>query len=566
MIEFKESKFYKLLQDFFINNNKETFIQFLAEFYNRTEGIINKNIIQDEVIKELREMFLQFNNEGIDENIVREKVNYFLENNEKISDIKLKLNTKASKNELNSLNSEMRNELNSLNSEMRNELNSLNSEMKNELNLLSFNRYGDIDLPSDFYNNINFRIYRGVDGKINHNFNIDNVINGWRTLYISEDGNDANNGDTQDKPKKTLNSVFDKINAISENNIIIKILSPILTRNNSNVSTTNRIINKNIAIVSDTETNIGSIETPLSWTKNGNCYQTTRSAVSDVWDKKNRDFANKPIQYKKVATLAECQNTKGSWCLEGTTLYIRRLDDLSIDNDIMVLLQTGSLMFDLQSDVKLIFKNVNFLCTHDTLPNVKIYSGSNTGHFIGVNSNFLGSQTMNGLQIENIKHSWLFNCAAIGTMRDGFNYHNYLGYGNYSFAFEFNCVAYNNGIRDINNNNNNSTTAHDGYNILRIGCIGFNTKGPVLADVNGCYSINYDCTMYDSNLTGTPEVKSAYWFDDAGVTGKTGKSYLINCSGGGKETKGINTDGTAKVNIHNFKGNNVITSLLNYLE
>ena len=43
MIEFKESKFYKLLQDFFINNNKETFLQMLGEFYNRTEGIIDKN-------------------------------------------------------------------------------------------------------------------------------------------------------------------------------------------------------------------------------------------------------------------------------------------------------------------------------------------------------------------------------------------------------------------------------------------------------------------------------------------------------------------------------------------
>ena len=91
MIEFKESKFYKLLQDFFINNDKETFIQFLAEFYNRTEGIIDKNINQDELIKELRELYIKFNEEGIDENIVREKVNYFLENSVKIKDILAKL-------------------------------------------------------------------------------------------------------------------------------------------------------------------------------------------------------------------------------------------------------------------------------------------------------------------------------------------------------------------------------------------------------------------------------------------------------------------------------------------
>ena len=91
MNEFKESKFYKLLQDFFINNDKETFLQMLAEFYNRTEGIIDKNNVQDDLIKELRELYLMFNEKGIDENIVREKVNYFVENNGKIADIISKL-------------------------------------------------------------------------------------------------------------------------------------------------------------------------------------------------------------------------------------------------------------------------------------------------------------------------------------------------------------------------------------------------------------------------------------------------------------------------------------------
>ena len=72
MNEFQDTKFYKLLQDFFINNDKETFIKMLAEFYNRTEGIIDKNDMQDELIKELREMYLQFNENGIDENIISE--------------------------------------------------------------------------------------------------------------------------------------------------------------------------------------------------------------------------------------------------------------------------------------------------------------------------------------------------------------------------------------------------------------------------------------------------------------------------------------------------------------
>ena len=96
MSKFEESNFYKALQDFFINADKKTFLQFLAEFYNRTEGIIDKNDIQDDLIKELRELYLELNEKGIDENIVREKVNYFLENSVKIKDIisKLEQNTK----------------------------------------------------------------------------------------------------------------------------------------------------------------------------------------------------------------------------------------------------------------------------------------------------------------------------------------------------------------------------------------------------------------------------------------------------------------------------------------
>ena len=100
MSKFEESNFYKALQDFFINADKKTFLQFLAEFYNRTEGIINKDNVQDDLIKELRELYLEFNEKGIDENIVREKVNYFLENSSKIKNMVLELKQKADLNEV----------------------------------------------------------------------------------------------------------------------------------------------------------------------------------------------------------------------------------------------------------------------------------------------------------------------------------------------------------------------------------------------------------------------------------------------------------------------------------
>ena len=105
MDKFEESNFYKALQDFFINADKKTFLQFLAEFYNRTGDIIDKNNIQDDLIKELRELYLEFNEKGIDDNVVREKVNYFLENSIKIKDIISKLNTNT--NNIKNITSQM---------------------------------------------------------------------------------------------------------------------------------------------------------------------------------------------------------------------------------------------------------------------------------------------------------------------------------------------------------------------------------------------------------------------------------------------------------------------------
>ena len=109
MSKFEESNFYKSLQDFFINADKKTFIQFLAEFYNRTEGIIDKNNIQDELIKELRELYISLNEKNIDNNIVKEKVNYFLENSNKIQKIYLELGQKANITKINDLQGQINN-------------------------------------------------------------------------------------------------------------------------------------------------------------------------------------------------------------------------------------------------------------------------------------------------------------------------------------------------------------------------------------------------------------------------------------------------------------------------
>ena len=150
MIEFKESKFYKLLQDFFINNNKETFLQMLAEFYNRTEGIIEKNVNQDELIKELRELYLEFNEKGIDENIVIEKVNYFVENNVKIKDIlaKLIINTNKIEDNTEKLNTNTNN-IKNIKSQMEDIAINVTNETELKNTIVNIKEGGTIQLKND---------------------------------------------------------------------------------------------------------------------------------------------------------------------------------------------------------------------------------------------------------------------------------------------------------------------------------------------------------------------------------------------------------------------------------
>ena len=97
----------------FYNINNENFIEFLSKFYGDILDIKSNDESHKKLINELFLLYTELNEKGIDENIVREKVNYFLRNSVKIKDIQVKLvintnkieenteklNTKAEKSE-----------------------------------------------------------------------------------------------------------------------------------------------------------------------------------------------------------------------------------------------------------------------------------------------------------------------------------------------------------------------------------------------------------------------------------------------------------------------------------
>jgi hypothetical protein len=170
---------------------------------------------------------------------------------------------------------------------------------------------------------------------------------------------------------------------------------------------------------------------------------------------------------------------------------------------------------------------------------------------------------LNGLATLYVGEVYTLNCTAGYNKSDGFNYHGNGGATPYEFVFEYNSHSYGNGDGA---GINNGSTCHEGMTVLRVGAVCYNCDGPLIVDVNGCYSVNYDCTGYNSTKTTDSPTRAGFFFNDSAPLGKAGKTYLINCNGGGKDTYAISSDGIAVIYVRNFKGKNIHSNaVLNYV-
>src|SRR5699024_10321106 len=148
--------------------------------------------------------------------------------------------------------------------------------------------------------------------------------------------------------------------------------------------------------------------------------------------------------------------------------------------------------------------------------------------------NFGGGNVANGVSTNGVRDAKLFNVRAFDIVRDGFNYHNTKEVGGKGTVFEYNCYAENTGL-DTTSYNNNISTAHEGIHIVRVGTKGRNSRGPLIADINGCLSVNIDVEVYGTGITSLSDQNAAFWFNDTPNTqspNPNGKAWLVNCAGG----------------------------------
>lgn len=92
----------------FYNINNENFIEFLSKFYGDILDIKSNDEIHKKLINELFLLYDEFNEKGIDEKILKDKIDLFLESNQIIKKIdKLKNDTEEIKTETNNISSQL---------------------------------------------------------------------------------------------------------------------------------------------------------------------------------------------------------------------------------------------------------------------------------------------------------------------------------------------------------------------------------------------------------------------------------------------------------------------------
>lgn len=278
-----------------------------------------------------------------------------------------------------------------------------------------------------------------------------------------------------------------------------------------------------------------------------------------IFDLRNVDenFVPKPFEY--VSSAEECANKPGTFFSDKKRIYVHTLDQKSPDDlNYVVGGDIALIKASLFEQSAVYLENCSFIGTHDSqLTDIRSNSENesifvaNRCRFIGGNQIPLDTQTGNALAVRSVKTTMMFNCIAAYSPRDGFNYH----YNEIQedkrrecLVVEYKCLAYNNGlISDILSSN--ATTAHEGICILRVGSVGYNTKGPVLADVNGCYSISIACKMSNS----VTDNDGSFFFSNTGTPPKSGKAVLIDCVSDSSPYD-INGDTEIEIILSNFTG------------
>lgn len=347
----------------------------------------------------------------------------------------------------------------------------------------------------------------------------------------------VNNGTTELTPWKTFNYLFIQIGGYTNKKVLIVVTSSGVWYKDefcggSLGSTVNVKTGNHITITTKNEADriiVSNGITGLSWALDGeytNTYKATHTSALFAFidlTEQNKDPNGLPQPYLLKTSAAQVEATAGSYYITGNDIYVHTLTHEIPNNSTTFANIAGyNLRFAFYTGSRLMLNNVD-----DFGGNIYISSSDNLAATIITNNCKSSLSSANGFATNNIMAVNHFNLIVGYAKRDCINYA-FASIPEISrrscLAIEYNCRGYNAGHNDSNTNNNGST-CHDGANVIRFSTLAENTKGPVITDVNGCYSILFDCNAFNS-ISGD----AVYYFDNvSNPAGITAKLIMVNC-------------------------------------
>jgi hypothetical protein len=433
-----------------------------------------------------------------------------------------------------------------------------------------FDEYGMFVKPSDFEPMLPCNFWRDGDGVIQHDMDFaKRYLTTPTTYYVNlSTGNDSTGTGAVGAPYKTIYKAMDVIAAAAAGTYCVRVVStaPFMRAEGwKEAAGYLTLADKTVTIMPDDPTKriiLCQGQRGLTWTADGTgTWKATRSTVGAVYDLRRVDSNGDYMLYDKQASLAACQAAASSWYTDNTYVWVHTTNgEVPTDTNIMVCLKINTLYVCLNGTSKMYLKNVFVLrCMENDSKFTTTATGTATAELCLDDCHAVGGYTTdNGFTIYGLLNTFVFENGSSYSNNDGFNYH----YSNVDAAnrrdclvVEYLCKGYMNGAGNTSETSN-STSCHDGASIIRFGCEGSNAKGPVLADVDGCYSICVDCHMSDS-LVASGDTRAAYYFDDTVKgAGVAGKAILINCDSTGDDANDLalsTTDGF-DVRLYAFTG------------
>lgn len=434
--------------------------------------------------------------------------------------------------------------------------------MLNEFLVRSKPQYGKLKLPDDFID-VDFDLYRDSKGIIQHSIDIDQFKKADVELWVSDNGSNSSGDGSESNPYRTVHRAFYKVMNTPDTSYCIYVSNSNILRGefaDEGSSTFINLDNKKVSIINTNDSilhvsegqnsergiinmNGGERNPALSWSLHEDTtYVSERSACAYVTDLSNINKSNGTVKKMvKKESVQEVIDTPNSFYSDGTDVYVNTFDGREPDEDIVVILATASLQFDLTNSL-LYFEGFYFQSMDGIL-----VQGDLDSTFV-MNKVKIGRTTEdNGLNLRDVGTCYSFNTLIHDSFKDCFNYHYYnIPQADIRkvLAFEYHCEGFGAGIDDTMEGNN-ITTMHEGANMLRVGCVGKNTRGTPCADINGSYSVLFDCYMSGTVADENSNFSNAYYFfTDENKSGLGATVYMENCGGRGKKQDILIDEGT----------------------